>query len=151
MSINICLEQLCSVENLITDKFNSTLQCYGPEILPLAHRTKGSGLATACLWLSTFVVVEFVPTAITNIGWRVYIIFAVFNLAFIPMIYFLFPETAGFTLEAVDLAFMDKEKGPVKRANELWEIIKTGGDVGLRGQMHDDKKEAGGVEMIKKL
>ena len=91
------------------------------------------------------------PTAITNIGWRVYIIFAVFNLAFIPMIYFLFPETAGFTLEAVDLTFMDKEKGPVKRANELWEVMKTGGDVGLREQMHNDKKEAGGVEMIKKL
>lgn len=91
------------------------------------------------------------PTAITNIGWRVYIIFAVFNLAFIPMIYFLFPETAGFTLEAVDLAFMDKEKGPVKRANELWQIIKNGGDVGLRGEMPSEKKEAGGVEMIEKV
>lgn len=91
------------------------------------------------------------PTAITNIGWRVYIIFAVFNLAFIPMIYFLFPETAGFTLEAVDLAFMDKEKGPVKRANELWEIIKKGGDVGLRGQMHDGEKEAGRAEMVENV
>jgi hypothetical protein len=92
-----------------------------------------------------------VPTAITNIGWRVYIIFAVFNLAFIPMIYFLFPETAGFTLEAVDLAFMDKEKGPVKRANELWQVIKKGGDVGLRSEINDEKKETGGVEMIEKV
>lgn len=127
------------------------IQCYGPEILPLAHRTKGSGLATACLWLSTFVVVEFVPTAITNIGWRVYIIFAVFNLAFIPMIYFLFPETAGFTLEAVDLAFMDKEKGPVKRANELWQVIKQGGDVGLRSELIDEKTDGAGAEMIEKV
>jgi hypothetical protein len=67
------------------------------------------------------------------------------------MIYFLFPETAGFTLEAVDLAFMDKEKGPVKRANELWQIIKKGGDVGLRGEMINENKEAGGVEMIEKV
>lgn len=67
------------------------------------------------------------------------------------MIYFLFPETAGFTLEAVDLAFMDKEKGPVKRANELWEIIKKGGDVGLRGQMYDGKKEAGRAEMVENV
>ncbi|KUL82167.1 hypothetical protein ZTR_09557 [Talaromyces verruculosus] len=138
-------------QSFYTWGFMGGLWCYGPEILPLAHRTKGSGLATACLWLSTFVVVEFVPTAITNIGWRVYIIFAVFNLAFIPMIYFLFPETAGFTLEAVDLAFMDKEKGPVKRANELWETIKKGGDVGLRGQMHDGKKEAGRAEMVENV
>lgn len=89
-------------------------------------------------------------TAIINIGWRVYIIVAVFNLSFIPMIYFLFPETAGFTLEAVDLAFMDKAKAPVKRANELWGFIKKGGDFGLRGELDGGKKEMGDVEMIEK-
>ncbi|KAL1963995.1 hypothetical protein VTN77DRAFT_7541 [Rasamsonia byssochlamydoides] len=127
--------------------------CYGPEILPLVHRIKGSGLATACLWLSTFVVIEFVPTAIANIGWRTYIIFAVFNLAFVPMIYFLFPETAGFTLEAVDLAFMDKEKGPVKKADELWRVIRRGGEIGLRGEVVDEekKKRGDGVEMIEEV
>lgn len=72
------------------------LQVYGPEILPLAHRAKGEGLATACLWLSTFVVVEIVPVAIANIGWKVYLIFACFNLAFIPFIYFFLPEVCPF-------------------------------------------------------
>jgi hypothetical protein len=131
-----------------TNKPYLLVQCYGPEILPLAHRTKGSGLATGCLWLSTFIVIEFVPTAISNIGWRVYIIFAIFNLAFVPMIYFLFPETAGFTLEAVDLAFMDKEKGPVKKADELWQVIKQGGQIGLRGETAHKKMD---VEMIQEV
>ncbi|RFU23666.1 hypothetical protein B7463_g12672, partial [Scytalidium lignicola] len=36
---------------------------YGPEIIPLAHRAKGEGIATACLWLSSFVTAEIVPTA----------------------------------------------------------------------------------------
>jgi hypothetical protein len=104
---------------------------YGPEIMPLAHRAKGEGLATACLWLSSFIVVQFVPIAISNIGWRTYIIFAVCNLAFVPMVYFLFPETAGFTLESIDLCFMDKTTTPVKRANELWKAMKKGEEVSL--------------------
>ena len=111
------------------------LQCYGPEILPLAHRSKGIGLATAFLWLSTFVVIEIVPVAINNIGWRTYIVFAAFNLAFIPMIYFFYPETAGFSLEAVDLAFMDRSTSPVKKSAELWELIRQGYDVTLTGEV----------------
>lgn len=33
--------------------------------------------------------------AITNIGWRVYLIFACCNLAFIPFVYFFLPETVS--------------------------------------------------------
>ena len=124
-------------------------QCYGPEILPLAHRSKGVGLANAFLWLSTFVVIEIVPIAIDHIGWRTYIIFAAFNLAFIPMIYFLYPETAGFSLEAVDLSFMDPTKSPVARADELWKLIRQGHDVTLTGEAPDHKEglQAEHVEM----
>ncbi|CAL5874995.1 uncharacterized protein PFLUO_LOCUS9298 [Penicillium psychrofluorescens] len=122
--------------------FMGGIWCYGPEILPLAHRSKGIGLATAFLWLSTFVVIEIVPSAIDNIHWKTYIIFAAFNLAFVPMIYFLYPETAGFSLEAVDLAFMDRSVSPVKKADELWKRIKRGEDVTLTGYV--DRKEGGG-------
>ncbi|KAK5801351.1 hypothetical protein VI817_003563 [Penicillium citrinum] len=115
--------------------FMGGIWCYGPEILPLAHRSKGIGLATAFLWLSTFVVIEIVPVAINNIGWRTYIVFAAFNLAFIPMIYFFYPETAGFSLEAVDLAFMDRSTSPVKKSAELWELIRQGYDVTLTGEV----------------
>lgn len=86
-------------------------------------------------------MIEIVPIAIANIGWRTYIIFAAFNLAFVPMIYFLYPETAGFSLEAVDLAFMDPDTPPVKRADELWKMIRAGQDVTLT-QVVDHKTEA---------
>lgn len=36
---------------------------------------------------------------------RTYIIFAVLNLSFIPVIYFFFPETSGISLEALDYLF----------------------------------------------
>lgn len=107
--------------------------------MPLAHRAKGEGLATACLWLSSFVVVQIVPVCIANIGWRTYIIFVVCNLAFVPMVYFLFPETAGFTLESVDLCFMDKSVSPVKKANELWRAMKRGEDVNLGQSLMENK------------
>jgi hypothetical protein len=87
------------------------------------------------------VVIEVVPVAIDNIGWRTYIIFAAFNLAFVPMIYFLYPETAGFSLEAVDLTFMDPNVSPVKKADELWKLIRQGHDVTLTNQVNQKNED----------
>lgn len=69
---------------------------------------------------------EIVPEAITNIGWQVYIIFACFNLAFVPFVYFFLPETAGLTLESIDLCFMDRSTTPVKKANEMRRQLRSG-------------------------
>jgi len=92
-------------------------------------------------------VIEVVPVAIDNIGWRTYVIFAAFNLAFVPMIYFFYPETAGFSLEAVDLTFMDPNTSPVKKADELWKLIRQGHDVTLTNQV-DRKNVNGQVDHI---
>lgn len=43
--------------------------------------------------------------AIQHIGWRTYIIFAVFNTSWVPIIYFFYPETKGMELEDVDRLF----------------------------------------------
>ncbi|CAA7259651.1 unnamed protein product [Cyclocybe aegerita] len=43
--------------------------------------------------------------AFENISWRTYIIFAVLNAAIIPPVYFFFPETAGRSLEDMDVIF----------------------------------------------
>lgn len=42
---------------------------------------------------------------IANIGWRTFVIFAVLNAAFIPMVYFFYPETKGLELEDIPLLF----------------------------------------------
>lgn len=49
----------------------------------------GAGSAT---WIFTFLVAGITPPAISNIGWRTYIVFAVLNVVFMPVIYFFFPE-----------------------------------------------------------
>jgi hypothetical protein len=46
--------------------------------------------------------------AIANIGWRFYIIFAVLNFAWAPFIWYFYVETAGLSLEEVDLMFSIK-------------------------------------------
>ena len=50
-------------------------------------------------------IVQITPISINSIGWRTYIIFAVLNTCWVPIIFFLFPETKGLELEAVDALF----------------------------------------------
>ena len=60
--------------------------------------------------MCVFAVVEMTPPAIANIGWRVFVIFAIFNALWVPLVYAFFPETKGLELEDVDHIF---EKGGV--------------------------------------
>ena len=50
-------------------------------------------------------IVQVTPIAINNIGWKTYIIFAVLNATWVPLIYLFFPETKGLELEDVDRLF----------------------------------------------
>lgn len=43
--------------------------------------------------------------SINSIGWRTYVYFSVFNLFFLPVIYFGFPETRFLSLEQIDRLF----------------------------------------------
>jgi hypothetical protein len=61
------------------------------------------------------IIVQITPPAINNIGWRTYIIFAVLNALWVPIIYFFFPETKGLELEDVDRLF----SGEVSRVDLL--------------------------------
>ncbi|KAE8422887.1 hypothetical protein BDV36DRAFT_279697 [Aspergillus pseudocaelatus] len=65
-------------------------------------RNKGAAVATATNWITNFVIVEITPIRIQNIGWKFWIVWTVFNAAFLPAIYFVYPETANRTLEDID-------------------------------------------------
>ena len=106
----------------------------------LAHSANGEGIATALLWLSSFVVTEIVPVCVTNIGWRTYLIFTCCNVAFVPFVYFFLLETAGMTLVSIDLCFMDRSTTPVKNASQLRNQIKCGGEVTLNRAIDDEKR-----------
>ena len=56
-------------------------------------------------------VVQITPPAIANIGWKTYIIFAILNACWVPVIYFVYPETKGLELEDVDRIFAKGQSG----------------------------------------
>ncbi|RYC90523.1 hypothetical protein BFJ63_vAg6585 [Fusarium oxysporum f. sp. narcissi] len=47
--------------------------------------------------ITNFIVVEITPIGIQNLGWRFWIVWTVTNALFLPVIYFLYPETCKFS------------------------------------------------------
>lgn len=54
-----------------------------------------------------FVVAMISPTAIAQIGYQYYIVYAVISLTIPPAVYLFYPETMGRSLEDVDQIFHD--------------------------------------------
>ncbi|KAI5857678.1 general substrate transporter [Tricharina praecox] len=91
---------------------------YPAEILPLRVRGAGASMGVFCYWMFNFLVVMITPTALQNIGYKMYVIFAIFNMWFAITIWFIYPETAGKTLEDIDMEFAKKYGGD-NALNEL--------------------------------
>ncbi|KAK4696252.1 hypothetical protein P7C71_g1650, partial [Lecanoromycetidae sp. Uapishka_2] len=70
-------------------------------------RTKGAALGTASNWAFNFMVVEITPIGIQSLHWKFYIIWTIFNAAFVPTVYLFYPETADRTLEDIDRLFRE--------------------------------------------
>ncbi|KAJ4371271.1 hypothetical protein N0V83_004488 [Neocucurbitaria cava] len=84
---------------------------YPAEINSQRMRNIGTSIATAVNWTFVYVVVVITPTAIDNIGWKYYMIYAIFNVAFVPIILRWYVETANLSLEQVDRLFQIKYEG----------------------------------------
>jgi short subunit dehydrogenase-like uncharacterized protein len=92
---------------------------YQAEINSLSMRVRGAAAATSQNWLWGFVATQFTSVGIRNLGYKFYIIFAVLNFAFLPIVYFLYPETANRTLEDLDDYFdRDSGKGVIIRVGD---------------------------------
>jgi len=62
-------------------------------------------VSTCTNWLWNFAVVMFTPEFVASSTFGCYLFFAVANALFIPLIYFLYPEVAGRSLEEIDIIF----------------------------------------------
>lgn len=103
-------------QGAFTIGFQATVWVYPTEVLPLRLRQRGSSISTAANWICNYAVVQFTPPAISNIGYKTYIIFAILNATWVPIIYLFFPETKGLELEAVDRIFDVETANPVKES-----------------------------------
>ncbi|GAB1207539.1 general substrate transporter [Aspergillus pseudonomiae] len=78
---------------------------YLSEIFPTRLRAYGVGLGASSQWLFSFVVTEFTPHAVHNLGWRTFLMFGIFCAANGVFIVFFAKETKGRSLEEMDILF----------------------------------------------
>jgi hypothetical protein len=69
--------------------------------------------------ISNFIIVQFTPSAIKNLNWGLFILFAGFNMAFVVICWALYPETSNRTLEDLDEYFHSKETNVICFQNPL--------------------------------
>ena len=95
-------------------------------------RTKGAALATACDWFFNYVVVQTTPLGIHYLKWGLYLVYAVLNACFVPLIYLFIVETAGKSLEQIDRWFAANPGWFVHRADrEGYAAVEDGDEEGL--------------------
>jgi hypothetical protein len=72
------------------------------------------------------------PILINRLEWKAYLIFMATNLIFVPIIFFLYPETSNLALEEVDYIFARGEN-TVQVAGEMQK------ELALHGRLADDR------------
>jgi hypothetical protein len=80
---------------------------YLGEIFPTRLRSYGVGLGATSQWLWNFVITKITPEAISNIGWKTFLMFGIFCLSMAIFAFFFVKETKGKTLEEIDVLFGD--------------------------------------------
>jgi MFS family permease len=91
--------------------FLSIPYMYPAEINSQKMRNVGTFFATIVRWTFVYLVVVVTPTAIDNIKWKYYMLFVIFNVCFIPIIWYFYIETAGLSLEQIDRLYEIKHDG----------------------------------------
>ncbi|KAK0199772.1 general substrate transporter [Desarmillaria ectypa] len=78
---------------------------YVSDIFPTRTRHYGLALASASQWLWNFVVSKVTPDMVTNLGWKLFVMFATVNVGAMGLFAILIPETKGRSLEDMDVIF----------------------------------------------
>ncbi|KAJ5552809.1 hypothetical protein N7494_002187 [Penicillium frequentans] len=85
---------------------------YPAEIFPVDIRNQGNSVTTFTNWTINLIFAQFSPTALSNIGFRYFYVFFVFNIIAMICYILFFPETKGKTLEQMDVLFGDANVAP---------------------------------------
>ncbi|KAL2004600.1 hypothetical protein VTN00DRAFT_3336 [Thermoascus crustaceus] len=86
---------------------DATQYIYVAEIFPNHLRPQGVALGLIAFYLASEVTLVAAPVALNNIGWRFYLVLIIPSACYVIVIYFLFPETKGRTLEEIGALFGD--------------------------------------------
>ncbi|TDL20783.1 sugar transporter [Rickenella mellea] len=78
------------------------------EVFPTRLRSIGTSVATCSNWGTNVMISEVSPIAMTNIGWKYYLMFVCLNALSFVIIALFFPETKGKSLEEMAVVFGDQ-------------------------------------------
>ncbi|KAI1756119.1 general substrate transporter [Xylaria castorea] len=78
---------------------------YTGEIFPTRIREAGIAISTATQWLFNFVFSQVTPHAVQNLGWKTFLMFAIFNFSLVIFVWFFVKETKGKSLEEMETVF----------------------------------------------
>ncbi|PPQ99278.1 hypothetical protein CVT24_009278, partial [Panaeolus cyanescens] len=78
---------------------------YVADIFPTRTRHFGLSVASASQWLWNFVISKLTPDMVTSLGYKMFLMFASFNVGALGLFSILIPETKGRSLEEMDIIF----------------------------------------------
>lgn len=82
---------------------------YCAEIFPTSIRAQGVGFSVSGLFIMTLLYTQVAPTAFAAVGWRYLLLFILVPWAGAFIMHRWLPETAGRTLEEIDILFGDQD------------------------------------------
>ncbi|CCF44158.1 lactose permease [Colletotrichum higginsianum] len=109
------------------------LQAYPVEIFPYTLRGRGLSITYVSAFTGLIIGNQVNPIAMKSIAWKYYIVFCCILGALFGLIWFLFPETKGHTLEEI---------------REVFEGKPVGKTVDIEGGDDEDGKKDGNVKQI---
>ena len=101
---------------------NSFGYTYPSEIMPTPIRAAGNAVSFCTFNAITIMLVQVTPLAIAKIAWRYFVIFIVCDAIFIVVVYFVYPETVGRTLEEIAALFGDEVAVDIKEAHHYADV-----------------------------
>ncbi|KFY93020.1 hypothetical protein V500_03954 [Pseudogymnoascus sp. VKM F-4518 (FW-2643)] len=88
--------------------YNSIHYIYVPEIMTMAIRARGSSISICCNVLVNILFNQVSPIAFASVGWKYYSLFVCTNILGAVVVFLMFPETKGKSLEEIGAIFGDE-------------------------------------------
>ncbi|KAF4175622.1 hypothetical protein CNMCM8694_007341 [Aspergillus lentulus] len=92
---------------------------YPVEVLSLPLRAKGMGLYGLIQGGAGAVQTYGIGVGIQKLGYKIWVVYIVYNCIQLVLSYFVFPETSGLSLEEIDAVFETPGVGPVKMSLDI--------------------------------
>ncbi|KAI0795976.1 general substrate transporter [Abortiporus biennis] len=96
---------------------------YVSDIFNTRTRHYGLSIASASQWLFNFVLSKVTPTLVTDLGYKIFLMFATINIGGMAVFALLIPETKGRSLEEMDIIFgsvqAEKREADIQKQERL--------------------------------